>query len=131
MEQNNSGFTERRRHPRINASNVVQYALFDEHKQKIDQGKGRTVDLSQKGTLLETEKPLHGSFIVLMTIDLDGEKVQVKGTVANTRKSDQTGLYLTGVEFIGSQDRQLKAIIALVKTYHHKKHTSQKNQSAV
>ncbi len=87
------------------------------------------MNLSQSGALLETKKPLKGSFILLMTIDLEGKKVQVRGRVANTRKSDKSECYLTGVEFIGSKDEQRNAIVAFVKAYHRRKHAEQKQSS--
>jgi len=126
---NEQKFTEKRRHSRINTSNMVEYALFNEQRKKIDQGIGRTLNLSQSGALLETEKPLEGSFILLMTLDLEGKKMQVKGRVANTRKSNKPGYYLTGVEFIGSKEEQINAIVAFVKAYHWRKHAEQKRQS--
>ena len=119
--QNTSDFNEKRKHARIDTSNVVNFFLFDANGKKIGHGKGRTLNLSQQGTLLETNKPLHGSFILLVTIDLEGKKIQVKGRVVNTRKSDKAGFFLTGVEFIGPKDEQLNAIIAFVKTYNHNK----------
>ncbi len=123
--ESQSGFKEKRKHPRINTLNTIGYILFNEERKKIDQGKGRTLNLSQSGALLETQKPLYGSFIILMTIDLDGKKIKVKGRVVNTRKSDNMNLYLTGIEFIGSKDEQLQAIIAFIKAYHHRKHAGQ------
>ena len=128
-EQKSFDSTEKRKHSRINTSNIVEYALFDEKRKKIDQGKGRTVNLSQSGALLETKKPLEGSFILLMTLDLEGKKVQVKGRVANTRKSDRPGFFLTGVEFIGSKDEQINAIVAFVKAYHRLKYAESQKQS--
>ena len=116
---------EKRRHSRITASAVVGYALFDEQRKKIDQGKGRTLNLSQKGTLLETQNPLHGDLVILLALDLEGEKVMIKGRVANTRRSEMTGHYLTGVEFIGSHDAQRKAIVAMVRVYNHQKYYQQ------
>src|SRR6056297_1665052 len=123
-------FTEKRKHSRINTSNIVEYALFNEQRKKIDQGIGRTLNLSQSGALLETEKPLEGSFIVLMTIDLDGKRVKVKGRVANTRQSEDKNLFLTGIEFLGSKDEQLSAIVAFIKAYHRRKYASQRVQES-
>ena len=122
-QQNQSEFIEKRRHPRIKTQNLIGYVLFDDNQHKIDKGKGRALNLSQSGALLETQKQLKGSFILLITIDLDGKKVQVKGRVANVRESDRKGFYLTGVEFIGSKDEQLNAIISFVKAYHRQKHS--------
>lgn len=119
--QNASSFDEKRRHARIDALNVVKYFLFHANREKIDQGKGRTLNLGQKGTLLETKKPLNGAYVVLVAKDLNEQTIQVKGRVVNTRKSEKAGYFLTGVEFIGSMDEQKDAIIAFVKTYNHRK----------
>ena len=125
MEQNKSGYAEKRRHTRINAVNVVDYVLFDKHRKKIDHGKGRTLNLSQSGALLETKRPLRGAYVLLISMDLDERKIQVKGRVANTRPHEKENCYLTGVEFVGSKDEQLNAIVAFVKAFHHRKHADQ------
>ncbi len=87
------------------------------------------MNLSQSGALLETRKPVNGSYILLITIDLDGKKIQVKGRVANTRQSNRDGVYLTGVEFIGSKDEQLSAIVSFVKAYHRRKYSTKNKKS--
>ncbi|MGM0656081.1 MAG: PilZ domain-containing protein [Thermodesulfobacteriota bacterium] len=120
-QQNARIVTERRKYPRIEAENDVSYVLFNADREIIDQGKGKTLDLSQSGTLLETEKPLNGSFVILITLDLEGKRVKVQGQVANTRESDKSGSYRAGIEFVGSRDEQIRAIIAFVKVYNRRK----------
>ena len=120
---------ERRRHPRIDTVNIVDYFLFNEKKIKIGHGKGRTINLSQTGTLLQTKKKIEGAFIVLMVIDLDGNRVQVNGKVITSRICKKTGNYLTGIEFVGTKDKHVNAIIAFVKIYQRSK-TKAENQSA-
>lgn len=122
--------TEKRRNPRINTANIVAYTLLDVKKNVIEQGKGRTINLSQSGTLLQTEKKLKGVFIILMAIDLDGNKVQVNGKVITSRICNATGNCLTGIEFVGAKDKQLKAIIAFVKAYQRRKHIALENRAA-
>ncbi|MBS3756678.1 MAG: PilZ domain-containing protein [Desulfobacterales bacterium] len=116
-QQNARTVTERRKHPRIEAGNDISYVLFNAEREVIDQGKGKTLDLSQSGTLVETEKPLNGSFVILITLDLDGKKVKVQGQVANTRESDKPGCYRTGIEFDGSRDEQIQAILGEARKY--------------
>lgn len=118
------GFEEKRRHPRIKTIHVVGYALFDENGSKLGIGKGRTLDLSQGGTLLETESKLQGTFVVLMTIDLEGKKIKVQGRVIRSNLDPGTGMYLTGIEFIGPKEKQTEAIVAFVKAYQHSLHQS-------
>jgi PilZ domain-containing protein len=115
-------FIEQRRCPRIESENTVGYVLYDEMKKKVDQGAGRTRNLSQTGVLLETKDILKGSYILLVTIDLDGKKVRVRGRVVTSRYIEASGCYLTGIEFIGPKDEQLEAIKVFVKAYQHLKH---------
>lgn len=118
--------SEKRRRPRINTINVVSYILFDDDQKKIDHGKGRTLELSQNGALLETNKPLNGSFVLLKALNLDGAAIKIKARVANRRKSEIQGLHLTGVEFSGPEDEQRNAVISLVKTYNYWKYAAYK-----
>jgi len=117
-----TGFKDQRRFPRIESENTVGYVLYDEKKKKLEQGSGCTRNLSQTGVLLETESVLKGSYIILVTINLDGKKVKVKGRVVTSRCVEEYGCYLTGIEFIGPKDEQLEVIIAFVKAYQHQKH---------
>jgi c-di-GMP-binding flagellar brake protein YcgR len=117
-----TGFKDQRRCPRIESENTVGYVLYDEKKKKVEQGSGCTRNLSQTGVLLETESVLEGSYIILVTIDLDGKKVKVKGRVVTSRYVEESDCYLTGIEFIGPKDEQLEVIIAFVKAYQHRKH---------
>ena len=116
---------EKRKCPRITTENRVGYILFNQEKKKIDRGYGRTRNLSQTGVLLETEKILDGAFVALVTIDLEGKKVTVKGKVITSRFNPETGCYLSGVQFIGPKDEQLEAIKTFVKIHLHRKYADQ------
>ncbi len=120
--QDSNTHAEKRKHPRVETFNEVDYILLDENKRKVGEGKGRTVNLSQSGALLETDSPLNGTFIVLITLDLAGNKVHVKGRVAHSRESENPGCYLSGVRFAGSRQENIQAIVAFVKTYYRKKY---------
>ena len=130
-EQTAATVAERRKHPRVRTENEVSYILFDANEQILDQGKGKTLNLSQSGALLKTEKPLDGSFIVLITLNLEGKKIKVRGRVANTRQSERLRVFLTGIEFTGSEKEQKDAIVALVKLYHHRKKRGKKSLYSV
>jgi hypothetical protein len=127
--QNSSSYTEKRKYPRIETSNDIFFILLDNNGEEIEKGQGRTRDLSQSGVLLETQKPLKGSFIILMTLDLEGNEVQVKGIVAHTRESERPGYYLTGIRFEGSRKDHINAIVAFVKNYYRKKHKEQNQKN--
>jgi hypothetical protein len=117
---------EKRKHPRIATENIVTYLLYDEQGKKVDTGKGFTKNLSQSGVLLETDKPLEGVYVILMTIDLFKNKVKVKGMIAHSRKNSISNHYLSGIRFLGGEDQSREAIIAFVKVYQHRKHLTEK-----
>ena len=123
MEENQkpSGTREQRRSPRIEASTLVKYAIFDNKGKVTDYGKGQTLNLSQNGMLLETLKPLSGVFVMLMTIDIDGKGVKVKGRLIYSNRQKNTGHYFSGIDFIGPKDQQVAAIVAFVKSYYRSK----------
>jgi c-di-GMP-binding flagellar brake protein YcgR len=118
---------EKRRHPRIESINTVGYVLFDKKGKKIEIGKGHTLNLSQSGILLKTKDPVQGAFVVLVTMDLKGEKVKVKGRVVHTHRDTDSAYFLTGIEFIGPEAEQHQAIVAFVKTYQYRKHMAKKS----
>ncbi|RJP40866.1 MAG: PilZ domain-containing protein [Desulfobacteraceae bacterium] len=122
--------SEKRRCPRIATENRVVYILFNEELEKIDRGIGRTLNLSQTGVLLETEKKLIGTFVLLLTIDLEGKKIKVRGKVVTSRYCNDSGCFFTGVEFIGPKDEQLEAIKAFVKIYTHRKYNANDRKAA-
>ncbi|MCU0598628.1 MAG: PilZ domain-containing protein [Desulfobacterales bacterium] len=117
--------TEKRNHPRIETQNIVTYFLYDEKGKKVDEGKGFTKNLSLSGVLLVTDKPLPGLYIILMTIDLMGNKVKVSGTVAHTRKNSNSKLYFSGIKFSGNEEQSREAIVVFVKVYQHRRHMDQ------
>ncbi len=128
IHQNVRDPAEKRRRPRINTVNVVSYILFDENRKKMDHGKGRILELSQNGALLETNKPLNGSLVLLKALNQDEEGIKIKARIANRRQSETRGLHLTGVEFTGPEDEQRNAVVALVKIYNYWKYAAYKIQ---
>jgi len=119
--QRSSSFDEKRRAPRIKTLNQVGYAIFDAKGKRIGLGRGQTVNLSQTGTLLETDTVIQGAYIVLMTIDLEGKKIKVQGRVVRSEPTVAGEGFLTGIEFMGPREEQLEAIVAFVKAYQHNK----------
>ena len=55
---------EKRRYPRIDTKNTVDYFVYNEKKIKISHGKGHTVNLSQTGTLLQTKKKINSKALL-------------------------------------------------------------------
>ena len=127
LREKKSTITEKRRNQRIDTLAIVGYILYDDKKNKIGLGKGSTINLSQSGALLQTEHKINASFIVLMAMDLDGNKIKFGGKVINSRICKDTGYHLTGIEFLGPMDKKREAIVVFVKDYQKRKHITLQN----
>ena len=112
---------EQRHSLRIETSVFVKYIIFDNKGKAMGFGKGRTVNLSQSGILLETLEPLKCTFVILITMDLKGKDVKVKGRLIRSIQQDATGHYFSGIQFIGNKDEQKSIIVAFVKSHFRNK----------
>lgn len=71
--------------------------------------------------MLKTEDPISGVFVLLVTIDLEGKKIKLKARLRYTRRDESSNNFLTGIEFIGPKEEQIRAIVAFVKAYQYRK----------
>jgi hypothetical protein len=116
---------EKRKYPRVPTSNIVSYVCIDKDGNELDQGMGKTVNISQRGTLLETTRPIESEYILLMTIDLNNKVIQAKGEVVHTR-SVGSGKYLTGIHFQGNREEVIQVVKSFILDYHKQKNQVQK-----
>jgi len=112
---------DKRRHSRIEAFNSVFYILFDADGNEIAAGRGETINLSQGGILLQTPNALKGVYVVLVSIDLQGRRIKLRGKVRHTRRDEFSHSFLTGIEFFGPKEEQIQAITSFVRVYQYKK----------
>ena len=88
----------KRKHRRI-ASLNLSYICLDEDNNIVKQGMGRTLNLSESGILLETHFPIEPEYLVLMTIALKEDLLEIKGKPIHSR-SNETGEFEIGIEFL-------------------------------
>ncbi len=105
---------ERRRHPRIDTLNFVSYVCVDEDGNEIAEGFGTTRDLSQGGVKLETREPIESPYIILLSIDLKEELLEVRGKVVHSTEVGE-GRFLSGIEFVDTKDKQIEVVRSFVK----------------
>jgi hypothetical protein len=87
-----------RKHRRIKSLNL-SYICLDEDNNIVKQGMGRTLNLSESGILLETHFPIELEYLVLMTIALKEDLLEIKGKPIHAR-SIETGKFEVGIEFL-------------------------------
>ena len=99
---------EKRKHARINSLNL-SYICLDEENKKVKQGMGRTLNVSESGILLETNFPIDSKHIVLLTIGLEEDIVDIRGKAVHSKTNAQ-GLYEVGIQFMDTDNKVNKTL---------------------
>jgi hypothetical protein len=107
--------TEKRKTDRINTLNLF-YIILNDEDTAVHQGMGRTLNLSETGILLETHFPIESGYIVLISISLAEDLVDVKGKVVHQRQCED-GTFVTGICFVEVTDDALQVIKKFVLEY--------------
>ena len=90
---------ERRKHPRFKTNDPISYVCIDNNGIRIKEGKGKAVNVSKGGILIETRDVFSWHDILLLGIDLKDKSVSVKGRVVYCN-TDDSGIVQTGIEFL-------------------------------
>lgn len=109
---------ERRKSPRKQSLNLVDYVLLDEEGRAVSRGMGRTRNVAETGLLLETRTSLEEGQRIIITVGLEDDMVELKGRVIYTTPSDDAG-HRAGIEFfeIDQAAREvLKSYIVAIET---------------
>ena len=110
----------RRKHPRIQTRNLISYLSFDEQGEPVSQGLSKAVDISKGGILLETPHPIESGLISLMAVGLDNKFIEIKGELVYSKRTD-SGMYHSGIKFVGTDVQVIKFVVALIKEYNYRK----------
>ena len=103
---------EKRKHSRIDSTNLLNYIYFDGNRENATQGMGRTLNVSESGIQIETHNNLQKGNAVALTIGFEEDMVDIEGCVIYSKKSP-TGMFEAGIEF---SDMQPPAL-AILKQY--------------
>ena len=114
---------ERRKHTRMDSLNLVSYVCVDENNQVLSQGMGRTLNVTEGGILLETHAPIEQQHIVLVTVGLKDDLVDIKGKVIHHRKGEG-GEFNTGIEFIETDASALRILKDFIVAFKKQQYTS-------
>ena len=87
-----------RKYQRIPSLNL-SYVCLDENNNMVKQGMGRTLNISESGILLETNFPIESEYLVILTIALEEDLLELKGKPIHDR-SNETGKFEIGIEFL-------------------------------
>ncbi len=100
------GERESRGSTRRDTLNLLDYIILDESGREIDRAMARTLNVSEKGILLETHQPLVPGQQLLITMGLRNNLFEFKGQVAHC-KSCENEFHCSGIEFIDLSPEEL------------------------
>jgi len=98
---------EKRKNQRVDSPNLLSYVCLDENNNEIIQGMGRTLNVSEGGILLETHVPIGTQYIVSLTIGLEDDLMNFKGSITHHQKRED-GKFESGIEFIEMDERKCR-----------------------
>ena len=114
------GEIDRRKHARIKASNLIAYMCMDGKGRLFSQGMGKASNISRRGLMLETFDPIDSNSVSLMATGNDNNLIKIQGSVIYCRKAD-TGMYQSGISFVGKTSEMDHFATELVRAYHYRK----------
>lgn len=94
---------------RIDSHNLISYECLDEDGKVACQGMGRTLDVSEKGILLETHAPIEPRYIISLTISLEDMLLDIKGEVVHTDEHEK-GKFESGIKFIEMDEAKTRIL---------------------
>ncbi|MDH3356226.1 MAG: PilZ domain-containing protein [Desulfobacteraceae bacterium] len=109
-------FVEKRKHPRVNINNLISYRCMDDSGNQTKEGRGKSINISQGGILIETHDPFEWQDIIRLFIDIEDESVNIKGKVVYCNAAN-FGKFRTGIQFLETNEKIVSFVIKLLETY--------------
>ncbi len=101
---------------RFDSLNLISYECMDENNSIIQQGIGRTINLSESGILLETQASIELDTIISMFAGLKDDMIKLKGKVVHCKDADGAKFEI-GVQFFEKDqtaDRIIKGFLQTI-----------------
>lgn len=110
---------ERRQSERHDSVDLLDYVVVDPDGEKTEYSMGRSLNISEAGILMETSKKLSIGSLVIITLDLGEELIEVQGKVVYINYSADR--YKTGVRFLNKSEHVIKALKTFIQTLGEKR----------
>jgi hypothetical protein len=111
----------RRQHVRVKTNNLISHESIGKDGRVVSRSMGKALNVSRSGILLETSYRIVAEGISLMAVDLEENLIEMRGRPIYCRET-YTGMYQTGISFIGTEEETAKFAVKLIKLFHHRKH---------
>ena len=123
---------EKRINKRIKSVNLLSYVSMDKNNTLLEQGMGRSQNISLGGLRMVSHVPIEAQFIQLIAIDNMEELIKFKGMVTYCRGA-RSKQFHTGIRFIETHERISKIVMGMIKAFNLQKnrfHCSFANRSS-
>ena len=111
---------EKRKHPRFETTNLLNFVCCGEDGENCHQGMGRTLNVSETGILLETYHPIDPQWDISITIGFEEDLVDIKGSVIFQKKSDED-TYEAGIQFSEISNHEREILVKFIQAFEEKK----------
>ncbi len=106
-----------RQYKRFDSGNLLSYVCEDGNNKVVQQGMGKTVDISEGGILLETHVGINVDNSILLSIGFGDEMADIRGQVIYSRKRDDK-MIESGIKFFNVSDEGRKVLNSFIKKFH-------------
>lgn len=89
---------------------------MDDSGNQTKEGRGKSINISQGGILIETNDPFEWQDIIRLFIDIEDESVNIKGKVVYCNAAN-FGKFRTGIQFLETNEKIVSFVIKLLETY--------------
>lgn len=89
---------------------------MDDIGNQTKEGRGKSINISQGGILIETRDPFEWQDIIRLFIDIEDESVNIKGKVVYCNAAN-FGKFRTGIQFLETNEKIISFVEGLLKTY--------------
>jgi hypothetical protein len=107
---------EKRKYTRITSSNLLSYTCMNIENMVVQQGMGKTLDVSEGGILLETHVPIDAGDTVHLDIGFKDEVATIVGNVAYTRQGEN-GRAESGIRFEACSDKGHEILLSFIENF--------------
>ena len=109
---------ETRRSERKDTLNLVDYVVLSKSGEPLNRGMARTLNVSEKGILLETHLSFEKGQELLLTIGLKNNLSEYKGRIVHLEKQEEgDDVFGYGIEFIEMHEASLAVLREFLKNY--------------
>ena len=106
-----------RQYKRFDSGNLLSYVCVDMNDKVIQQGMGKTLDVSEGGILLETHVTIDVDYNILLSIGFEDAMADIRGNVIYSRKRDD-GMMESGIKFMNLTAEGLEILKEFIKKFH-------------